>query len=190
MLFRSSTSNSTRSSAYASSGSNPTSGDYNNVHIASSDEGVGINSESVVQLLAKESGAVPSARHNQSRAPIDHSRWSGAYSSSARSRSSSIGNNGSVQDNSPIPSVPPLTQKPSYDISWHPDEKDEMGILSEDETDDENGIDEGDSGLVDHEEERTSAAVVADEGRGLIVQAGTTPIVQLHVQPGMYVHVH
>jgi hypothetical protein len=65
-----------------------------------------------------------------------------------------------------------------------------MGILSEDETDDENGLDEGDSALVDHEEERTSAAVVADEGRGLIVQAGTTPIVQLNVQPGMYVHVH
>ncbi|RXW18238.1 hypothetical protein EST38_g7620 [Candolleomyces aberdarensis] len=180
-----STSNSTRSSAYASSGSNPTSGDYNNVHIASSDEGVGINSESVVQLLAKEPGAVPSTRYNQSRTPIDHSRWSGAYSSSARSRSSSIGNNGSVQDNSPVPSVPPLTQKPSYDISWRPDEKDEMGILSEDETDDENGLDEGDSVLVDHEEEeRTSAAVVADEGRGLIVQADGTPIVQLNVQSG------
>lgn len=185
-----STSNSTRSSAYASSGSNAASGDYNNVHIASSDEYVAITPDSVSQYLAKEPAAVPTARINQSRAPVDHSRWSGAYSSSARSRSSSINNGSSApHDSSPIPNVPSLAQKQSYDLSWQAvDERDEAGIISEDETDDEHLIGDGDSGMVDREEERTSAAVVAEEGRGLIVQASNTPIVQLQVQTGESYH--
>ncbi|KAF5337139.1 hypothetical protein D9611_003353 [Ephemerocybe angulata] len=181
-----SASNSTRSSAYASSSSNPVSGDYNNVQIASGDEYGGITPDSISQYLSKDPIAAPTARPTQSRAPVDHSRWSGAYSSSARSRSSSIGNNSpAAYDNSPIPNVPVLVQKPSYDISWQAvDERDEAGIVSEDETDDEHGILDADSGLADHEEERTSAAVIADEGRGLIVQANNTPIVQLQVQQG------
>ncbi|KAF6766384.1 GrfA protein [Ephemerocybe angulata] len=181
-----SASNSTRSSAYASSSSNPVSGDYNNVQIASGDEYGGITPDSISQYLSKDPIAAPTARPTQSRAPVDHSRWSGAYSSSARSRSSSIGNNSpAAYDNSPIPNVPVLVQKPSYDISWQAvDERDEAGIVSEDETDDEHGILDADTGLADHEEERTSAAVIADEGRGLIVQANNTPIVQLQVQQG------
>jgi hypothetical protein len=52
--------------------------------------------------------------------PQDPNRWSSSYSASApRSRSSSIGN--SYHDVSP----PPLSQKPSYDINWQIDEKDE-----------------------------------------------------------------
>lgn len=53
--------------------------------------------------------------------------------------------------------------------------------MSEDETDDEPSLD-ADSD--EKHEERTSAAVVADEGRGLIVQGDNAPIVQLQVQPG------
>ncbi|KAJ3479506.1 hypothetical protein NLJ89_g12325 [Agrocybe chaxingu] len=71
--------------------------------------------------------------------------------------------------------------KPSYDVSWQTvDEKDE----TEDETDDEHAIDPIPSELDDSHEERTAAAVVADEGRGLIVQGDSVPIVQLQVQPG------
>ncbi|TFK30624.1 hypothetical protein FA15DRAFT_676905 [Coprinopsis marcescibilis] len=165
------------------------SGDFNHVHIAAGDEepvAMGITSDEVVQLLSKDA---PHARPIQSRAPVDHSRWSDAYSSSARSRSSSIGNNsnGFGHDMSgAVPAVPPLQQKPSYDIMWRPaDERDEVG-MSEEETDDEPVADDVDSsfpGLLE-EEERTSAAVVAEEGRALIVHAENTPVVQLQPQPG------
>jgi hypothetical protein len=178
-----SSSNSTRSSAYTSSGSNMASGDFNHVHIAAGDEdsiAVGITHDAVVQqLLAKD---VPHARPF-TRAPADQSRWSGAYS--ARSRSSSIGNNSASHDG-PIPAVPALHQKPSYDVSWHPvDERDEIGMTDE-ETDDDHGMEDADNSFPHdtEDDERTAAAVVAEEGRALIVQAENTPVVQLQVQPG------
>ncbi|KAG2023276.1 signal transducer [Coprinopsis cinerea AmutBmut pab1-1] len=161
------------------------SGDFNHVYIAAGDEdsiAVGITSDSVVQLLAKD---LPHARPIHSRAPVDQSRWSDAYSSSARSRSSSIGNNSSsMGHDNPVPAMPTLQQKPSYDISWQPvDEKDEVG-MSEEETDDEHALDDVDSSFADEaHEERTAAAVVAEEGRALIVQAENTPIISLQVQP-------
>lgn len=58
--------------------------------------------------------------------------------------------------------------------------------MSEEETDDEHGLVDSvnDTDLGEKDEERTSAAVVAEEGRGLIVQGDNVPIVQLQVQPG------
>ena len=160
------------------------SGDFNHIHIATGDEdstAVGITHDAVVQqLLAKDN---PHARPFTRPSPPEQSRWSGAYS--ARSRSSSIGNN-SASNDSPIPAVPALHQKPSYDISWHPvDERDEIGMTDE-ETDDDHGIEDGDNSFPcdTEDDERTAAAVVAEEGRALIVHAENTPVIQLQVQPG------
>ena len=78
-------------------------------------------------------------------------------------------------------SPPQIHQKPSYDVSWQTvDEKDEVA-MSEDETDDEHALELAEHDL-DHN--RTAAAVVADEGRGLIVHGENVPIVQLQVQAG------
>ena len=114
--------------------------------------------------------------------PSQPPRWSSSYSTSlSRSRSSSIGN--SYHDVSP----PPLSQKPSYDLSWQTvDEKDEIAI-SEEETDDEQTLDnlDDDSDPKD-DPEPTSAAIVAEQGRGLIVDAESYPIFQLQIQPGPF----
>ena len=56
--------------------------------------------------------------------------------------------------------------------------------MSEDETDDEHGLDSLEADSDGKHEERTAAAVVADEGRGLIVQGDNIPIVQLQVPSG------
>jgi hypothetical protein len=129
-------------------------------------------------ILAKDDQPAPPPRVSHHRIQPDQGRWSESYSSSVRSRSSSVGNNSSGHGHET--SSPNLKEKPSYDMGWIVDEKDEVG-LSEDETDDDHGLAD------DHDEpdeERTSAAVIADEGRGLIVQAESTPIVQLQIQPG------
>ena len=110
----------------------------------------------------------------------DPTRWSSSYSASApRSRSSSFGN--SFHDVSP----PPLSQKPSYDLSWQTvDEKDEIAC-SEEETDDEQTLDNLDDDSDSKEDpEPTSAALVAEQGRGLIVDAEKVPIFQLQILPG------
>ncbi|KAF8649758.1 hypothetical protein AX16_005525 [Volvariella volvacea WC 439] len=179
-------SSSTRSSAYTSSTGALASGDYGHINVFTGDEEPGVNtglaSDSFMQKLASE--APPPSRALPTRAPVE--RWAEAYSSStsiARSRSSSIGNgnsNGTV-DNS---SVPRLHEKPSYDTAWQPaDEREEIG-LSEDETDDEHYLAEVNRELEEKEEERTSAVVIAEEGRGLIVHGENTPVFQLNVQPG------
>ncbi|EEB93472.1 hypothetical protein MPER_07863 [Moniliophthora perniciosa FA553] len=68
-------------------------------------------------------------------------------------------------------------------MTWQTvDERDEMGV-SEEETDEDPLMTE-DEYDEDVEEERTSAVVVAEEGRGLIVQGGSLPVSQLQVQPG------
>ncbi|KAG6900152.1 hypothetical protein C0993_002081 [Termitomyces sp. T159_Od127] len=177
----SSTSSSTRSSAYTSSASGLTSGDYAHVHVASGDDdestvGVGITSDAVVQLLAKDPAVTSSARGIHSRTPVDQSRWSESYSNE-RSSSSFVSNSnpGNVPENRPR-----LQQKPSYDMGWV-DERDEVG-MSEEETDDDNTLDDDED--EEKEEERTSAVVIAEEGRGLIVQGDNVPITQLQVPPG------
>jgi len=112
----------------------------------------------------------------------DSSRWSASYSAGdARSRSSSFGN-GYADVSHP----PPLSQKLSYDISWQTvDEKDELAI-SEEETDDEQGLDNVDDDDADEKEdpEPTSAALIAEEGRGLIIQGDSAPVFQIQIQPG------
>lgn len=108
----------------------------------------------------------------------DPSRWSSSYSVGTRSRSSSIGNG--YHDVSP----PPLSTKPSYDISWQTvDEKDEIAI-SEEETDDEHCLDNLEDEPDKNDGEPTSAALVAEQGRGLIVHADAVPIFQLQIQSG------
>jgi hypothetical protein len=66
------------------------------------------------------------------------------------------------------------------------DERDEAGLLSEEETDDDHGLGDelDDSDDEEKEEERTAAIVIAEEGRGLIVRGDGLPLVQLQVEPG------
>lgn len=177
-----SSSASTRSSAYTSSGSALTSSDYGHVHVATGEDeeiglAVGITSDDVDQIL--QTKAVPPSCAG--RTPIDQTRWS-EYSASIRSRSSSIGQNNtnSMHENG----TPRLRENPSFDMGWQTvDERDEVGLTSDEETDD---LCEEDDEVDDKEEERTSAIVVAEEGRGLIVTGEGIPIVQLRVDPGEY----
>lgn len=173
---------STRSSAaYTSPGSALASGDYgNNVQIASNDDdqaiGVGITSDDVVHLASQDSSVSTSVSH--SRAPIDQSRWSQSYSGSVRSRSSLVRSNSSNGHDNSILSIQP---KP-LDLSWQPvDERDEVDLISDPDTEDtdlEEDVSE------EHEEERTSAIVIAEEGRGLIVRGDGLAVTDLAVHPG------
>jgi hypothetical protein len=172
---------STRSSAaYTSSGSALASGDYgNNVQIASNDDdqaiGVGITSDDVVHLANQDPSVSTSV--SQSRAPIDQSRWSQSYSASVRSRSSLVRTNSSSGHDNSLSNVP----KP-LDLSWQPvDERDEVE-LSDPDTEDTD-LEVEDSSEV-HEEERTSAIVIAEEGRGLIVRGDGLAVADLAVNPG------
>ena|SRR6266404_3381200 len=175
---------STRSSAaYTSSGSALASGDFgNHVHIASNDEeqaiGVGITSDDVVHLTNQDSSMSTSV--SQSRAPIDQTRWSQSYSASIRSRSSLVrSNSSSGHENSALC----LQQKPC-DLSWQPvDERDEVELISDVDTEDTD-LDVDDLPEVEGEEERTSAIVIAEEGRGLIVRGDGMAVADLVVQPG------
>lgn len=154
-------------SASTRSSSAYTTHEYANVHVASLDDenmnGSAITTDAVVKLLARDA-----SRAIHSRIPTDNSRSSESYS--VRSRSSSVGNNHD--------SFPRLHEKPSYDVGWAVDE-----TVSEEETDDDPANDDFDN--EDREEERTAAIVIAEEGRGLIVQGDGTPLHQLQVQPGM-----
>lgn len=179
-----SSSASTRSSAYTTSGSALASVDYGHVHVASEEDeqlvGVGITSDDVVQLLGQEgsTSAVSSSRavtDPSVRAVNDSSRWSQSYTGSTRSRSSSVANS---RTNSLALS---LSSKPSFDAVWRTlEERDETGLTSEEETDDDPSVDEDD----DEEEQPTSAMLIADEGRGVILRGEGVPIVQLQAQPG------
>ena len=184
-LSAGSSSTSARSSAYATSTNTLPYSDYNHVHIASGDEdnnqALGITPESLVQMLASDPATSSSARRPY-RSP-DPSRWSESYSNSIRSRSSSLGNGINSNGVHEVPPPLPLNPKSSYDVSWQTTiEKDDAG-MSEEETDDDHGL--GDTDLERKDEERTSAAVVAEEGRGLIVHGDSVPVIQLQVQPGV-----
>lgn len=159
-------SSSTRSSAYTTSGSLLASPDSTHIHVASLDDDV------------PDSFILPTTtRLLASKPSLDQSRWS-----ESRPRSSSLAYLASHDHPPPppLPTPPPrLREKPSYDMSWQlVDERDEVG-LSDDDTDDDAALD---CLAYDIAEERTSAAIIADEGRGLIVQAGTTPLVTLQIQ--------
>ncbi|OSD03495.1 hypothetical protein PYCCODRAFT_1365834 [Trametes coccinea BRFM310] len=179
-----SSSASTRSSAYTGSAK---SGDYGHVHVALGGEdehgrnvGVGITTDDVVQLMSQESSSSSSVP--QGRTPIDQGRWSDLYANSIRSRSSSLAN-GRAEPSQEKP-LPALRATPSFDMGWQrPDERDEVGITSEDELDDDPSFD--DDVEVDDDEdatdEPTSAALMAEEGRGVIVRGDNTK--RLHVHP-------
>lgn len=82
---------------------------------------------------------------------------------------------------------PALRGTTSFDQSWEPvEEKDEIGLTSEDETDDDAFM----GGDIEEEgdDEITRAMMVAEEGRGVIVQGDNVPIVQLQVNPGASIH--
>lgn len=178
---------STRSSAYTSSGRSV---EYNHIHVALGDDepsvGVGITTDDVVQLLANDASmASSSASPIQGRAPVDQTRWSDLYTTSSRSRSSSVGRVEPVQDN--IARV--LRGTPSFDLEWQPaDERDEVDLES-DEDSDEDELDEEDEEEEDAEEEEeepTSAMIMAEQGRGVIVRGDNTPVMRIQVKPGLF----
>lgn len=181
-----SSSASTRSSAYTGSAK---SGDYGHVHVALGGEdealrgvGVGITTDDIVQFKAQESGASSSA--TQGRTPIDQGRWSDFYANGMRSRSASLAK--STSEPSVDKPLPALRATPSFDMAWQrPDERDEVGIGSEDDLDDDPSFDDDEEiGDEDAADEPTSAALMAEEGRGVIVRGGDTPVVRLQVHPG------
>ncbi|KAI0348600.1 hypothetical protein BDW22DRAFT_1320258 [Trametopsis cervina] len=173
-------STSTRSSAYTSYAR---SGDFGNLHVAiggdDANANMGISSEDVVHLLREKS--ITSVA-SQSRVPIpEEHRWS--YTQSSRSRSSSFVN-GKVDSNQEFGS-PALRGTPSFDNNWDPvEEKDELGLTSDDETDDDAFLVGDDIEEEDEEEEATSAMMVAEEGRGVIVRCENQSIVQLQINTG------
>ena len=172
---------STRSSAYTSYAR---SGDFGHVHVAVGGEDTGpnmeISTEHVAQLLAREK-SLPSAP-TQSRVPIpEEQRWS--YTQSTRSRSSSLVN-GRADSGQDFGS-PALRGTTSFDNNWETvEEKDETGLTSEDETDDDAFLAEEDL-EEEREEQATSAMMVVEEGRGIIVRGTHVPIAQLQVNSGV-----
>lgn len=152
------------------------------MHIASNDDdqaiGVGITSDDVVHLANQDPSASTSLSH--SRAPIDQSRWSHSYSGSIRSRSSLVRSNSSSGHDNSSSSIQPKTG----DLSWQPvDERDEVELVSDADTEDtDSQVD--DLPEEEPEEERTSAIVIAEEGRGLIVRGDGVAISDLVVLPG------
>lgn len=187
-----SSSTSTRSSAYTSFGSGLHPSEDQHIHVAvrENDEPamgvVRLGSSNVVEVLNGDPIKPPADYYSSSRTPVDQSRWSG-YSGGTRSRSSSlaknINNGNSTQIQEPVHK---LRHQPSFDASWQPQERDEVG-MSGDETDDDHILTE-DEYDEDLEEERHSAIVIAEEGRGLIIQGSGASVAQLNVQPGAPFH--
>jgi len=88
-------------------------------------------------------------------------------------------NSSSGHDNS----ASSVQQKP-YDLSWQSvDERDEVELTSDASTEDTD-LDVDDIPEREQEEERTSAIVVAEEGRGLIVRGDSVAVADLVVNPG------
>jgi hypothetical protein len=82
-------------------------------------------------------------------------------------------------------------QPKPLDLSWQPvDERDEVELISDPDTEDTD-LEVEDVPEEEHEEERTSAIVIAEEGRGLIVRGNGLAVADLFVHPGtshMYCH--
>lgn len=117
---------------------------------------------------------------SQSRAPIDQTRWSQSYSGSIRSRSSLVRSNSSSGHENSTSSF----QQKQCDLSWQPvDERDEVELISDVDTEDTD-LEVDDLPEVERDEERTSAIVIVEEGRGLIVRGDGVPVADLVVQPG------
>ncbi|KAF9056360.1 hypothetical protein BJ165DRAFT_1412495 [Panaeolus papilionaceus] len=194
-------SSSTRSSAYTSSAASALAyNDYahyqnHNVHVASPEDDPIANALGIIStkdITSQTIMATDTARPKLvGHRPSESARRSDTYSASLRSRSSSLGNGINFHDSdSPPPPLPlplPLSQKPSYDQTWQPPQEKDESLISEDETDDEHGLDlldRDDDNEHDLDDERTAAVAVAEDGQGLIVHGDNIPIVQLHAQPG------
>ncbi|KZT43792.1 hypothetical protein SISSUDRAFT_1039690 [Sistotremastrum suecicum HHB10207 ss-3] len=133
--------------------------------------GVGITSDMAVQLSRDSSFS------SVSRVPVASTH----SSSEPAGRWSAVSNRSSADASETTP--PNLRSRPSYDQEWQAvDERDEIGLTSGDETDDEEkfSID----GHLDADNQRTVAAVIADEGRGTIVNGVGIPIQQLEINLG------
>ena len=76
-------------------------------------------------------------------------------------------------------------QQKTLDLSWQPvDERDEVELISDPDTEDTD-LEVEDLPEEEQEEERTSAIVIAEEGRGLIVRGDGLAVADLVVQSGM-----
>ncbi|KAH9074326.1 RhoGEF domain-containing protein [Lactarius deliciosus] len=152
------------------------------VHIASNDDDQAIDvstiSDDVVHLTDQDSYMSTSTFVSRSRAPIDQDWWSLSYSGSIYSRSTLVYSDSSSSHED----ASSLQQKP-YDLSWQPvDEDDEIELIIDVGSEDTN-LEVDDLPEVEREE-RTSAVVIAEEGRGLIVHGDGVAIADLVVQPG------
>lgn len=131
--------------------------------------GVGITSDEVVQLLGQHSSS-------SSRTPVDaRTGWS---QSGSRSRSSSVADS---RTNSLALSS---SSRPGSEGDWRVlGEREEIGLTSESETDDDACLDLDDEGG-DEEEQPTSAMVIAEEGRGVIVRGEGGSVHTIHAPQG------
>ena len=120
--------------------------------------GVGITSDAVAQMLDRHSSS------SSSRTPVDApTSWS-QLQSGLRSRSSSVADS---RTNSLALSS---SSRPGSDGDWRVlGEREDTGLTSESETDDDACLDLDEEGG-DEEEQPTSAVVIAEEGRGVIVR--------------------
>lgn len=195
---------STRSSGYTNPGSTISSSsmsvDYSHVRVVSGEEtesdrlsngiGLGVVSDSVVEMLARASNG--SSLSSGSRKSHGAPRARARHSSHSR-KTRTPGQSGEHAPEMSLERVGlplPLRSQPSYDTSWQmgDDDREDYGITSEEEI--EYGDHQSDIEDVDKEEqdqEPTSAAILADEGRGLIVRGDGIPITQLNVQAGAFI---
>lgn len=195
---------STRSSGYTNAGSTISSSgmsvDYSHVRVMTGEEtegdrmsngiGLGITTDTVAEMLARASNGSSlssGSRKSHGAPPLTRNR---KLSRSRKSRTTSQVNENthdSQQQHDRVDLPLPLRSQPSYDTSWQigHDDRDDYGITSEEDVDygdHQSDIDDGDR--EEHDQEPTSAAVLADEGRGMIVRGDGIPIAQLNVQSG------
>jgi hypothetical protein len=118
--------------------------------------GVGITSDEVVQLLGQHSSS------SSSRTPVDApARWSQLQGGSRTS---------SVADSRTNSLALSSSSRPGSEGDWRVlSEREEVGLTSESETDDDASLNLDDEGG-DEEEQPTSAVIIAEEGRGVIVR--------------------
>ena len=143
----------------------------------------GVLDVDVVHLTNQDSSMSRSTSVSQSRAPTDHIRWSQSYASSIPSLLSLVRSDSSSGYETSIYSLP---QK-ARDLGWQPvDERDEVELISDADTEDTD-LEAEYFPEVEREEERTSAVVIAEEGRGLIVRGDGMAVADLVVQSGAVV---
>lgn len=191
-----SSSASTRSSGYTNPGSTIStgvvSGDYSNVRVATDSAAeldFGIVANEVADLLAEDSGiSFSSNTYESTNFPGNFERQRSGTTSDATALSTFYQQ----------PTTQQLKKQSSYDLSWQHAVRSRsafsFGGMSEDETDGEQNYTEGENlgddddddneDDNDNEEERTRAIILAEAGRGMIVQCEGGSVIGLPVQPG------